>query len=130
MDAVRLSSLSNARSKTARLRDIYDEVEMALSKGVKHQQMVDVLNETGLELTLKTFESLRFRIAQERKARSAAKMDTTAKAASSSCSQFERGTCFSEQLSDRLEIASNKIGLPVSEIMNIAIDKYLRGLGI
>ncbi|MBJ7262242.1 MAG: hypothetical protein JHC61_00185 [Burkholderiaceae bacterium] len=62
-----LSSDSNKRSKTARLRDIIDEVEAALSAGVPQSLVVDELAAHGLEMTLATFGTTLKRIRKKRK---------------------------------------------------------------
>jgi hypothetical protein len=50
------------RSKAARLRDVIDEVEMALAAGVPRADVLAVLNAQGLDMTLATFETTLKRI--------------------------------------------------------------------
>lgn len=57
---------SNARSKTVRLREIYDDIEAAKAKGASLKQIVTALNEGGLEIDMDTFVNLRSRIKKER----------------------------------------------------------------
>lgn len=55
------------RSKAARLRDVIDDVEFALSAGVSRQSVINALKEQGLELSLATFETTLKRIRQKSK---------------------------------------------------------------
>lgn len=66
IDALRQLGRSPLRNKTARLREIFDEVEAARATGASHKQIVDALHGQGLEFTVKSFETTRFRIAKER----------------------------------------------------------------
>lgn len=54
------------RSDTARLRDVFEEVEAALSAGVKRQAILDALNGQGFRMTLKSLESALYRIRKQR----------------------------------------------------------------
>ena len=54
------------RSKIGRLRGVYDEVEKAQRAGVSNSKIVETLNGQGFDLTLKTFETMLYRIRQER----------------------------------------------------------------
>lgn len=67
--AASLRSLVNdasARSETARLRDIFDEVEKALQSGVKREAVLAALHEQGFTMTLASFKSALQRIRKER----------------------------------------------------------------
>ncbi|BDB30452.1 hypothetical protein Tamer19_42230 [Cupriavidus sp. TA19] len=61
-----LATDSNGRSETARLRDVLEEVEAALSAGVKRQAILDALNAQGFRMSLKGFESALYRIRRQR----------------------------------------------------------------
>lgn len=67
VEALRQASRGSARSKTARLREIFDEVEAARASGVSHKTIVATLERSGLKFDLGTFEITRFRIAKERR---------------------------------------------------------------
>jgi len=54
------------RPDTARLRDIFDEVEAALSAGVTHAAIHEALQTGGFKLTLKSFQSALYRLREER----------------------------------------------------------------
>lgn len=45
------------RTKSARFRDVYPEIEMALAAGVSRQSVIEELATSGLEMTLATFAS-------------------------------------------------------------------------
>jgi hypothetical protein len=64
----RLADNDANRSATARLADIIDEVELALSKGVKRQAIIETLKEHGLVFTLNSFKAARRRINSRRAA--------------------------------------------------------------
>lgn len=68
VEALRLVARGNSRSKTARLREIFDEVEAARAAGVSHKQIVATLESQGLVFDQGTFEITRYRIAKERRA--------------------------------------------------------------
>lgn len=52
-----LASDDKKRSKAARFRDVLDDVEAALAAGVTHAAVIEVLKESGLEMTMATFKS-------------------------------------------------------------------------
>ena len=54
------------RSKTARLRDLFDHVEALRRRGFSHQTIVETMKKHGLEFDLKTFEVTFYRIRRER----------------------------------------------------------------
>lgn len=62
-----LASDDMNRSKAARLRDVFDDVEVALAAGVSRSLVIKELAAHGLELTLATFETTLKRIRQKRK---------------------------------------------------------------
>jgi hypothetical protein len=61
-----LAQSSERRSKTARLRDVFDHVEGALRAGVARVDVLDELNRDGFGLTLASFKSALQRIRRER----------------------------------------------------------------
>lgn len=61
-----LASDDKKRSKAARLRDVIDDVEAALSAGVPRSSVVDELAAQGLQMSLATFETTLKRIRQKR----------------------------------------------------------------
>lgn len=62
-----LSQGSENRSAIARLRDIFDDIEIALSAGVKREAIWETLKKEGYEMPLKTFESAIYRIRGKKK---------------------------------------------------------------
>lgn len=60
---------SKNRSLTAQLRDVFDDVEKALSAGVSRAEVLDTLNKQGLEISKDAFGSALYRIRKERKER-------------------------------------------------------------
>jgi hypothetical protein len=69
VDALRKAAGGNNRSKTARLREIFDEVEEAKASGLHLKTIVSILATRGLEFDLGTFVNIRHRIKNERKKR-------------------------------------------------------------
>lgn len=69
VEALRQAARGRTRSKAARLREIFDEVEAAKASGVSHKTIVDALASRGLVFSPGTFEITRYRIAKERKAK-------------------------------------------------------------
>lgn len=65
---------SATRSKSARLRDLYDHIEVLRSRGFTHAAIVNAMKKHGLEFDLKTFEVTFYRIKRER-AKSLAQLD-------------------------------------------------------
>jgi len=61
-----LATGDKARSETARLRDVVDEVEAALSAGVSRAAILEALHGQGFTMTLKSFESALYRIRKQR----------------------------------------------------------------
>lgn len=53
------------RSKIGRLRSVFREIEELQVKGFSNQAIVDKLNEVGYGLTLKTFETMLYRIRKD-----------------------------------------------------------------
>ena len=65
----KLQSLAsgNSRSATARIRDIFDEIENALRAGVPRKDVHKVLAESGIILTFASFELAIYRLRKEGK---------------------------------------------------------------
>ncbi|MFI3187225.1 MAG: hypothetical protein QX198_14715 [Methylococcaceae bacterium] len=61
-----LASSDTNRPETARLRDIFDDIETALSAGVKVQTVLETLHGKGFTLSLAGFRSAIQRIRKER----------------------------------------------------------------
>lgn len=61
-----LHQRSAARSKTARLRELFDEIEALRSRGFPHSIIVDEMQKNGLKFNVKTFEATFYRIKRER----------------------------------------------------------------
>ncbi|MBU9694291.1 hypothetical protein KTF23_31190 [Burkholderia multivorans] len=53
---------ASARSKIARLRELLPAIEDAKRAGVRHQAIVDALNQHGFALSLKSFEMMLYRL--------------------------------------------------------------------
>jgi len=51
-----------SRSETARLRDVFGDIETAMTAGVSRKAIVGKLKEHGFTMTLKSFESAVYRI--------------------------------------------------------------------
>ncbi len=59
-------SKSSRRNKTARLRDIFDEIESAKAAGVSNKVIVDTLQKNGIFFDVNNFKNARSRILKER----------------------------------------------------------------
>lgn len=67
-DALRsLVKDDSARSETARLRDIFSDVEAALNKGVRREAVLKLLHEKGFTMTMASFKSALQRIRAEKR---------------------------------------------------------------
>lgn len=53
------------RSETARLRDVFAEIEAALNAGVRRAAILEALHGQGFTMTLKSFESALYRIRKQ-----------------------------------------------------------------
>ena len=67
-EALRALAGSESRSETARLREVFDEVETALSAGVSRTAILETLHEQGFTMTAKSFESALYRLRKQREA--------------------------------------------------------------
>lgn len=61
-EVVRKLAGTENRSDTARLRDIFEDVEVALSAGVTHAALVAALNAEGFALSVRSFQSALYRL--------------------------------------------------------------------
>ena len=61
-----LTKDESTRSETARLRDIFDDVEATLRSGVRREVVLATLHEKGFSMTIASFKSALQRIRKER----------------------------------------------------------------
>ena len=67
-DAIKLLAADDTkRNQTARLNDLYDDIEAALASGVTRSSIVETLAKNGFELPLGSFHSAWHRIRKVRK---------------------------------------------------------------
>lgn len=57
-----LAESSQDRSLAARLRDVFPEIEKAMEKGVSRSNILKALQDDGMEISMKTFESALYRM--------------------------------------------------------------------
>ncbi|WP_113046953.1 hypothetical protein [Burkholderia reimsis] len=62
-----LGTSAPVSSKIARLRALYDHIDAALGRGATRQDVLDVLNSDGFNMTMASFKSALQRIRAERK---------------------------------------------------------------
>jgi hypothetical protein len=55
------------RSQTARLREVHDDLEAALTAGASHAAVLATLHAQGFSFTLRSFESTLARLRKERR---------------------------------------------------------------
>lgn len=78
VDALRaLAAGEKSRSETARLRDVFNDVEAALSAGVSRAAILETLHSQGFTMTLKSFESAIYRIRKQREKKGGGLHNTT-----------------------------------------------------
>ncbi|AUZ86127.1 MULTISPECIES: hypothetical protein [Methylophaga] len=51
------ASGANSRSVRARISDVLDDIEKAISSGVAHDEIVAILNKNGFDLSIKSFRN-------------------------------------------------------------------------
>jgi hypothetical protein len=61
-----LATSDKSRSDTARLRDVFDDVEIALKAGVSRAAILETLHTQGFVMTAKSFESAIYRLRKKR----------------------------------------------------------------
>lgn len=66
IEGLKKAAQGNSRNKTARLREIFDDVEAAKDSGLSLKTIVTVLADRGLIFDLATFVNIRHRIKKER----------------------------------------------------------------
>ncbi len=66
IEGLKKAAQGNSRNKTARLREIFDDVEAAKESGLSLKTIVAVLADRGLVFDLATFVNVRHRIKKER----------------------------------------------------------------
>ena len=57
-----MATWKDDRSETARLRDVYEEVETALQKGISRKAVLEALHKDGFTMSLKMFDKALYRI--------------------------------------------------------------------
>jgi len=62
----KLAADDQNKSKTARVREVIDEIEAALAAGVSRQKVLDALAADGLVMSMRTFDTILKRIRQSR----------------------------------------------------------------
>lgn len=67
-EALRTLADSKSRSETSRLREVFAEVEAALSAGVSRSAILETLHEQDFKMTAKSFESALYRLRKQRNA--------------------------------------------------------------
>lgn len=85
--ATRLKALASddtRRSETARLRDIFDQVERTLKAGVQQDDVLAELHKAGFKMTKTSFKSALQRIRKERGAAQPASKSTSSPLAAAS----------------------------------------------
>ncbi|WP_020562976.1 hypothetical protein [Methylosarcina fibrata] len=64
----KLASGIDGKSEAAKLREVIDSVELALSSGVRREKVLEAISESlGISMSLKTFEKNLYRIRKKRK---------------------------------------------------------------
>lgn len=61
-----LATDTKGRPETARLRDVFDDVEIALGAGVTHAAVLQALHDQGFRMGMASFRSALYRIRKER----------------------------------------------------------------
>ena len=63
---IALAKDDDVRSKTAIVNDLIDEIERAMDAGVPRKKIIEELAACGLEITLKSFDGILYRIRKRR----------------------------------------------------------------
>lgn len=87
-----LATSDEARSETAKLRDIIDEVEVALAAGVLRTKVLEALHKQGFSMTLRAFDSALYRIRKQKAADSSGQDKATMESKPSSTASKETPT--------------------------------------
>ncbi|WP_339410200.1 hypothetical protein [Pseudomonas sp. EA_35y_Pfl2_R5] len=94
------------RSKTARLRDVFDKVEAALAAGVRQADVLAELSQAGLDMPIDTFKSALQRIRRERS--QCATRATRGVAQATGAGANPEGDTSRQKLAERLEPQKTK----------------------
>lgn len=65
-EKLKMLSMSTNRSATARLREIFEDIEKAIKLGVRRKDIHQVLKENGFDISFSSFELAIYRIRQEK----------------------------------------------------------------
>lgn len=87
-----LARSKSTRSETARLRDVYAEVEHALTRGVSRKAVLEALHADGFTMSLKMFDKALYRIRRSMKNNSTKAIATPKKTSTTTApkeTQFE-----------------------------------------
>ncbi len=87
-----LATDDTKRSKAARLRDVFDDVEAALAAGVSRSTVVDELAKLGLSMSLATFETTLKRIRLKRSKEPKAAAATVRQSPSAAAPETQTGS--------------------------------------
>ena len=104
-----LATGDKARSETARLRDVVDSVESALSAGVSRVAILDALHGQGFTMTLKSFESALYRIRKQRE-KAGQKIAQPAPAPSASAAVIQSAPVSVSQPEEVAPVVSEPVG--------------------
>lgn len=74
-----MAEAKNGRSMASRIRDLYPEIDKAIKAGVKREAIVEVLHNDGIAVTMKTFESVLYRIRLKEKKLEGKRSESTEK---------------------------------------------------
>lgn len=65
-ERLRVLATGSNRSATARLREIFDEIEVALRSGVRRKDVHQLLTESGFQISFASFELALYRIRKKK----------------------------------------------------------------
>lgn len=68
-----LVTSGSKKSETARLRLVFDEIELAFESGVSRESMLETLHAQGFTMALRSFDNAMYRLRKEREALQAEK---------------------------------------------------------
>lgn len=102
-----LATGDSSRSETARLRDVYPDVEAAIAAGVSRAAILEKLQENGFTMTLKSFESALYRIRKKR-------AEGTPPAPRSEPTRATRSTLTPPPVVDEASLVSDQAGTPAN----------------
>lgn len=120
-----LATSDESRSETARLRDIFDEVEAAQRAGVSRAKILEALHAQGFTMTLKSFESALYRIRKSRGAKINPSSATVAVAPSSPAPLAPRAEVREEEQQQTGQ-GDDLAGLSMKERGEKIADKFIK----